>query len=611
MLYSGGKRENLAGRVEKQLIEASLRLATYDAQKPSAALAVSLTDQDLETLARAPSPLVRDAALQVYADVLTRILEQKPALVVLSWLPSAHPDEKTEWDSIERVLKSAPDPRQIIIAYPIGEMAEVPPELKRDYLVMEAEDCVYEINSYCTYNPGWNRWLIQALVERLWPNPPKFHVSDNLPHVFANFLLHVPSKESVPRLSFQSVLSRENTAQLEGKLVFIGNDVSQDVRLKDNKAILRRTYTAESAAQHGNLLANGTPLHVFWAQLAEMLAEGQTLAVAPSYICTGVLVLTAAIILVTMYQFGQAASVALLLSGLLLAPLMNALLIRYGHAYLPLFPVCYGSLLVYLFSAFGTMSFHNFKKYRLEALRQSFALTADLKGNFISLISHNLNTPIAKLLGLVEVLLAQKRMAHVEPDLKECRRLVTEMQIFAKSALLSTTLEHVKTSAAKSSLKALLHEFEQGPKPLLKRLNIDIAYPPLSEDVQYAPLALDPRHGGHALACLLLAAAVPGQKLELTASLAETDGRGDFFPPRDAAIVKGDIYLLLSIKPLLQGLNPTLLHAESHDEETSDVRTSVLIQYVKVVVRAYGGRLRATLGPANGQSVTLALPLAS
>src|SRR5690606_15763066 len=97
------------------------------------------------------------------------------------------------------------------------------------------------------------------------------------------------------------------------------------------------------------------------------------------------------------------------------APLLNALLMATVGVFVPVFDVIFAGLSSVVFLAFAKLSLESLRTRRFRLQRQIDSDVADVKGNFISLVSHNLNTPVAKMQGMLDLL----NQLPIEPALKD------------------------------------------------------------------------------------------------------------------------------------------------------------------------------------------------
>jgi hypothetical protein len=145
-----------------------------------------------------------------------------------------------------------------------------------------------------------------------------------------------------------------------------------------------------------------------------------------------------------------------------------------------------------------------------------YAHTADLKGNFISLLSHNLNTPVAKMQGILALLGAQQATRtnqEAAMELAHAEALVAQLEYSIRSVLIASTLEEGSLAEAPRSIAGLLDDFSRTMGPSLKRLGVHLVMAPLAKDDDgewsQVPVAVDARALTSALAALAALFSLP------------------------------------------------------------------------------------------------------
>jgi hypothetical protein len=115
----------------------------------------------------------------------------------------------------------------------------------------------------------------------------------------------------------------------------------------------------------------------------------------------------------------------------------------------------------------------------LQAKEELADSTADIKQNFIHLISHNLNTPIAQLRGLLEVL------SQDQPDEKRitsASRLLEFIRVTVRAVLNTSTMGNQEIRKSEHPLKTFLDSFMEFEMGFFKRTGIQLEITPDEED---------------------------------------------------------------------------------------------------------------------------------
>lgn len=469
ILHFGGPRESLVARAESEIMSYSLlNSATSKAISDRKVIVFSVKDPDLEIMTRAPHESLNDAHILEYASVLEYVSRYNPRWVVVSWLTHAHPLTPEYLAPLLQVIDRLPIRSKISIA--INFFAGGSPDLAyaKKFNFIEARDCYHEINLHCTYSPEWT-WMPQQIFSRLLNNPQKF-ISTNLPHHLPNVLLNLPKIESIPSYSFTDAKDPVAGTIDSDSVIFIGNDATQDVMFRDNKEVLQRTLTSQSRLKR-NLQQDGIPWHVFWAAMTTMLLEERGVRVADTAFIYGIALSLSFIIFfhafrkISIWTFITPSFVIILLL------LINTFTIHRMNLYLPIMPIlitCISSLIIAVF-VMGALN--HYRKWKLLAIARRADEFADLKQNFLQLVSHNLNTPIAQLKGLLEILTLD---APPNSTLHRALILSDFVRLTSKAALATSAASTRQPNLQRRSLKTVVEDLLDDEGGFFRRMNLRI-----------------------------------------------------------------------------------------------------------------------------------------
>ncbi len=405
IMYFGGPRESLVARTESEVLRFALRNSVgLDDPSGNHVISFSATNSDLKVTKRSPLSALSDAHITEYANVLEYVARHNPKWIVISWLTQAHPMTPEYLEPLTSTIDRLGIHDRVTLALNFFSSGTIDPDFARRYNVVEARDCYHEINLHCSFSPDWT-WMPQQIMSRFLSDPDRY-TSTNLPHHLPNIILNLPDLRSLRQFSFLDAREPVASSIPEGSIVFIGNSAEQDVMFRDNKEVLQRTYVAQSTMSH-SLQADGIPWHVFWASMTAMLLDMRMVQVAPIWL--GYLLCLIFFTLISWLAFRRIDRISIIFfvccaTGLLS---FNFFSIRYFHYYLPVTPIFISCFVTLTSSIFLRIAMNNYRKSRLLAAAQRADEARDLKQNFIQLISHNLNTPIAQLRGLLELMVAE------------------------------------------------------------------------------------------------------------------------------------------------------------------------------------------------------------
>jgi hypothetical protein len=504
-MWLGGKRESLAAYAEARLLQLAVKFSSEPAQLPSPIVVVSAVDSDLASLSEAPHSLLRDAHITEYAELLEKVNASNPKLIVLSWLSNAHPLTadylRPLTDTIDRLGISS----KTILAIHFFSAGVVPEELTRKYQISEARDCYYDINTFCTLNPEWT-WMPQRMADLFWAKRKPWTVSTNLPHTLPNFVLNLPDLNSIPKHTFMDFKTSTTKHLPADSVVFIGNDITQDFQFRSNKDLLQKTFVAAQSRTR-SLLSDGVPFHVFWAGMVQMFIENKMVAVVPAWISNFFVIGMCLIIVISIKRLKGLALGPFMLCALGL-PLMNAISLKYLQVYLPVVNIISAGFAMFIAATFISVSVYSYQRSRASALEGLAAETADIKTNFISLISHNLNTPIAQLRGLLDVL-AMRHPLEKNGPLESALILLEYMRLTVRAVLDTSMLLETPSVNTPSAVSNLWNAFLDWDELFFKRIGVKCTLTPAVDDdgdgeIWYYKFTLDVHSSCKTLTYLIL-----------------------------------------------------------------------------------------------------------
>jgi len=511
ILVAGTKRDRLASSVESMFIGSAIKHSSSQKYEDEEHLkylirTISVKQKDLKKFPATQEGIIKDLDIAVYAEILERVAIQKPKMIYLSWLPASQEPTRQHLSPIIDIRKKYPR-LSIFIGYPVEELPNLEPVLLKQLDFLEADDCGRKVQTVCSYNKDWGRWIIQHIINQLEPenfsDPKNRYVSLNLPHFRPNYIMNLPQRDRIPDFSVEQLMSEQVDGRFKNAIVFIGPDYQSSSPSAEEKSVIRKTYTAIDDAS-GSLSQNGTPFHVFWAQIALMFTEGRFVSVAPRFVSNGLTVLFCVVIIALIRRFGAAIALGTFMLISVGMPLLNFVGMRYFFVYIPVFEVIYGGMMVFLFASMGFLSFQTYQRWRLDQIAKAHEETADLRSNFISVISHNLNTPIAQIQGLLDILRQSHSLKEETQLLSEISNDISLMQLFVRSVLIQSALENDGIHASAISLRKFAVEFQQLVGSPLKKsgATTDINFIAEDDEELDIPFSLDVRSLAHCIANL-------------------------------------------------------------------------------------------------------------
>lgn len=169
------------------------------------------------------------------------------------------------------------------------------------------------------------------------------------------------------------------------------------------------------------------------------------------------------------YLFGCAFILMLLIIG-------NYFTVNFFHFALPLFDLSYVCFLALVYAILIGLSHQLFKKWKLHLKSDLLTDQVATRGNLISLISHNLNTPVAKMQGLYDILCKNINGDEKNAPLLEVKREISKLHLSIKSVLTISKIEDNMLNDEPISLLTFKAEFEQYATLIFKKFGIEVVF---------------------------------------------------------------------------------------------------------------------------------------
>ena len=507
LIYHGEKHRSISGQAESHFLYFSLRAASPRPVKVrNKVVTVSLQEFDLQYLNYYEHRGFRDVTMEEYARLVEALLKKGAKYIVLNWMQSGKdiPDYKPLTD----VLKRAPLNSKIVFAVDPKIQGYIPADLRKYGVVLESDPCALDVQVMCIYQSHWEDWVIQEVVRDTWKNKTQDRersvISRNLPRIFASYILYLNNGYDFQEYSYTEINDIWLSEQyFSDKFVFVGNSLVQK-RLGDYVQLGRVGTSLTSRDKDPRII--GTPYHQFWAQIAQLFIDDSLVTVVPEWMSFSLAIIFAIVITLCLAYLGAPAALGLYLTIAILAPLLNAILIRFFYLYLPIFDTIYAGLSTFILVTFSRLSLESFRHWRLNLQSLEDEEIADVKSNFLSLVSHNLNTPVAKMQGMLDILTQLSPGRNLGDAITRAASLLAEIQLSIKIVLVTTAIEDLSLKHEPMNLSAMRREFQASLLPPLRRMGVivDFKTPPHDDQNSMIPLHFDKRVLSTALGAMVL-----------------------------------------------------------------------------------------------------------
>lgn len=609
LIYGGKPSSRLAALAEGKLLELSL-IASRAAPLPATnrdIIVVSAVPTEQYQFKQAPRGRHPDLAADSYALILAKLIHAGVEQIFVAWDLTSHRNNQSYYQDLIEVASKAAKPVTIHLVVDPELSRALPNELLTHVKVLHNISCRDRIDReiFCPYLPEQKNWIHSHLISLTKQNMDsgqhlsraKGWLTQVLPSNTASFALALPPYAQLRQYTFAELLAEDIDPEV--KIAFVGSDASFATSGTAATPMLKTIFDSADIS----IDVAGTPPHQYWAQLAAMLAHGPYIQFPEPWQMHLVSISLVALILLTMLRKSGTLATSILIFFVIIVLVFNLKLSTVVAWYLPLFDSAYIGLAVLCFAGSGRLSYLSYAQSRLQESSRLHRETADLKTNFISLVSHNLNTPIAKMqsmLGIVQSLaqhattIASSRQngelehakAHGHLELRQfdqARQLVSQLELLVRFVLHSIALEEGKSVAIARSLDSLSKEFMAEHSPVLKRLGIVLKLKFIADEPELAmmPVQLDPKLTKTALLALAILKLLPPSNLE-SATIQQT----------------GELQLRIAEIPEQQALGAVLCvvpkyasAAAAQAPQAVQLLTELAQTWLEQYAQAYGGQL--------------------
>lgn len=476
LIYHGEKHRSISGQVEAKFISFSLRTASpRPLRRQNKVVTVTLQDSDLIHLESYQYRGHRDASVSEYAEIVRKLYAAGAKYVAVNWMHG--PVNIDEYKGLLQVLQDLPKDKKLVFGVLPILQGYVPKELRELTDIMESDPCQTDTQLICNYQSHWEDWIIQDIVRYSWmgksDEKEKQYISKNLPRNFPGYLLYFSDQSFIRDFSYLEVKNLSFPKHFfRDKMIFVGNGLNPKKQgLYKQIGRVRMPFVSKD----GGGVNSGTPYHKYWAQIAQLFIDDALINVVPSWLSVSIAIIFAIGIILCLAYLGGPFTLVVFLCLVVLLPFLNVLTLRFFSLYLPIFDTIYACFSTFFLVVFIRISIESFQTWRWNMRLKEDEEVADVKGNFISLISHNLNTPVAKMQGMLNILKSMPMEEKLDRNLNLACALVARIQLSIKAVLVSTAIDDGKLIHEPLNLQAILKEFRTAVLPPLKRFGFQVS----------------------------------------------------------------------------------------------------------------------------------------
>ena len=502
VFYNSYERNDIAHETELNLIGQFLKLSpkTLSYKYTEDYTIINIKSDKKNEPSYPTSEDFSDLAMEEYISLLKDVFAQKPKSVLIRLMTKAGKHSPQDLEDLRENIAQHKDQTKVIVTYPQGIDPDTPKILATVATTLDDDICR---SYYCPYNKAWNDWVIQWLINHFSDQQVAWSeiISPELGSKFPVFITPVIKDQEILQYKmseYTNLTDDEKSQSISDKHVFIGNTATThnyDPMFSKGVRGYRTIFNITDPKTHGVR----TPPHIHWAQIAHMSKARNFIKVVPQFYSNIFIAITIALLIYALFKSSMSSFVFAGAGLLIFWFFLSAFSFLFLKLYLLSFTYYYLISVLLIGGVFLKFANYLLSNWQLEVKNRNLKKSYHLKQNFISLISHNLNTPIAKLTTIMEVLPAHK-------DLNEAKTLINEMEYTIKTVLSRSEVLEKNYKLNSYIFSQLLEQINLAFNKFsrLHHINSEL----LAEDDENLPLRCDPKLAE----ITLIALAIMGKK---------------------------------------------------------------------------------------------------
>ncbi len=632
IVYGGRESSRLSLLAERFLLETTfsltpLRELTY----PGRVLTVSGNVFEINKVAHSHNGTTPDLPIDYYQKIIESLVDIGVKNIIVIWRSENHPQSGSYYRDLRHYLAKVRGQVEIAFVTNIDEPQGIKLYVGDVATIFDNLPCANteqeEVQTFCPILPQSGDWIAQWMLSHLygrgthevdslgaglgrpspwrWPSVVPSWKTRYIPSTVEGYMTFLVHPHQIPDLSFSDALLLTPGKISVPEFAFVGLDLTGSVApsSRPGMPIAIKTPYQDRSLRNTSFKLGGVPLHQYWANMGQTMLEGRLPRVASPLMVWSLNGVFAGVIVFLMFRYGGVSASVCFMLWCLAAPIINIGFLNFLMFYLPIFSSYYVGLSILIMSGFARLSLTTLARWRAEEISASHLQAADLKGNFISLLSHNLNTPIAKMQGLIELLVLEKAL---DPKHLSCAEFyISQIQLVIRSVLIATTLEEGAAKETPRNLGLIMDEFKATYGVLMRQIGIRVHDHPATatyDDLLLLPLAFDIRALITALAAALALGGMGRREMEKHQDAEVTDSLKiqtiDLFP--SILEHEGQIEVVFEIAFIDGNPNPLMSWLESakirfkgfRSLDSSDFVGGVLGGLVVLTTDYYGGSIQ-------------------
>ena len=333
---------------------------------------------------------------------------------------------------------------KVFVSFDPSKSVGFEPKVESWIKVLEGDPCEEGRQRICVYNSMWKRWMGQAVFEEFLDDKSISPLSENLQRVYPSYLLFFSKQAREDEL--------KSLEKIRGKVVVL--DLGSKGILRENKDEIS-SYFSQS-----DYLGSS-----FWSDVIRFLIQKDFVYVSTKLGVFFLGFISVCLLFFVVFFTSSYVSVLLVFLLFVFLFLLNILSVSFFRIYIPLADVFFLNFAFVFLFTYLKMSYLSYKRdFDLFRANKIYEMKKFRK-IVISIISHNLNTPLAQVSGLLDIVYyADKKDKSYSHDLSTIQSSLALASLSVKVFLMIISLQNKRVNLALLDLK----DFESFLKKELK-----------------------------------------------------------------------------------------------------------------------------------------------
>lgn len=384
--------------------------------------------------------------------VLKKIYEKNPKFVFLFYLDFFLKNEESK-----SFFKGVSSKTKTVFTLDPSRNRLLEESLKNSkILILENDTCELTHQRICVYNEARKNWIGKYLLDSFCKEKEFSFLSQGLYRILPSFLVYLAPSQNVFYIEEENEVDiLLSNSFLEDKIVFV------DFLLKKENKREEEKITHLFSNKHYSR-------SLFWYDFLQQISDHDFISIASNQTRSLFWIFSLSLMSLFLFSFDFFGLFCFTLMLMLFVLFFNAFFVFFFRVYIPVAALSFFLFSLALVGGFLKLSYASYCR-EIDLLREKE--NQDLK-NFrrmvISIISHNVNTPLAQIQGLLDLVKSELNEVSV------IKKSLGEAYLNVKLFLTIISIQSKRISKSSVTFKEFVHFFRKESKLCLENMGVKI-----------------------------------------------------------------------------------------------------------------------------------------